>query len=253
VVEGAIVLARQETARGEIALRRREGADGQPIYEIISNGVFLMASTNGPSARQLAHLGLEPLQGRGGLRLLIGGLGMGYTLQAALEHSAVTRVEVVEVEPLIVEWAQAYFGPLNGDALADRRVQVVVDDLARYLETASGPYDAILLDVDNGPTWLVVEENAEVYGRPALELMRALLAPGGVLAVWAAEPAPDFLAELESVFGWADEEVVEEEGRTTAYFIYRAQNGRRAVGYQIREPHSPGREQPPPWIVMVRV
>lgn len=221
----AVVLAREETERGEIALRRRAGVDGQSIYEIIFNGVFLMASTNAPSARQLACLALKPLAGREGLRILIGGLGMGYTLQAALEHSAVARVEVVEVEPLIVEWASAFFGPLNGDALADKRVQVVVGDLARYLETATGPYDAILLDIDNGPTWLVLEGNAALYGRVALERMQALLTADGVLAVWAAERAPGFLAELERTFTWADEVIVgerDDEGRETGYFIYCA-------------------------------
>jgi spermidine synthase len=219
-----VVLAREETARGEVALRRREDANGQPIYEIISNGVFLMASTNAPSARQLAHLALEPLAGREDLHVLIGGLGMGFTLQAALEYPAVARVQVVEVEPLIVAWARAHFGPLNGDALSDERVHVAVEDLAHYVATVTNPYDAILLDVDNGPTWLVFEDNAAVYERPALEQMRTLLAPGGVLAVWAAEPAPGFLAELGRVFYRADEVAVEEqaEGRTTEYFVYRA-------------------------------
>jgi len=224
-MEGATaVLAREETERGEIVLRRRPDADGETIFEIISNGCFLMASTNAFSARQLAHLALERLQGRGRSRVLIGGLGMGYTLQATLEHKEVARVEVVEVEPLIVEWAGAYFGSLNGDALRDVRVQVIVDDLAQFLASASGPYDAILLDIDNGPGWLVFEENAAVYGRPVLEHMRALLAPAGVLAVWAAESTPAFLSELEQVFPWADEVIVEEEaeGRRTLYAIYRA-------------------------------
>lgn len=229
-----VVLAREETERGEVVLRRRDGDDGQPIYEIISNGCFLMASTNAHSARQLACLGLQALSERpersaaesrgSGLRVLVGGLGMGYTLQAALEHPQVTRVEVVEVEPLIVQWARAFFGPLNGDALDDGRVQVAVGDLAHYLEEAQDPYDAILLDIDNGPGWLVFEENEAVYARPALARMRDLLAPDGVLAVWAAERAPDFLTELARTFAWADEKVVLEEceGRRTDYFIYRA-------------------------------
>ena len=229
-------LARQETERGEVVLRRRAGEDGQPVYEIISNGCFLMASTNAHSARQLAHLGLQPLRERsvrnaarsqGGWRVLIGGLGMGYTLQAALEHSPLARVEVVEVEPLIVEWARAFFGPLNGGALEDGRVRVIVGDLACYLETAGGPYDAILLDIDNGPGWLVFEENEVVYTRPALAHMRDLLTPGGVLAVWAAEACPAFLTALAETFDWADERVVVEEvaGRRVDYFIYRGGRG----------------------------
>lgn len=222
--ESAAVWAREETGRGELVLRQREGADGETVYEIILNGAFLMASTNAPSARALAHLGLEPLGKQAGKRVLVGGLGIGYTLQAVLEHPEVARVEVVEIEPLIVEWARTCFSPLNGNGLADARVEVVVADLARYLEEATGPYDAILLDVDNGPTWPVLEENAALYTRRALERLRALLAPGGILAVWASEQAPDFLSELKAGFAWADEVMVEEtsEGRRVEYFIYRA-------------------------------
>ncbi|MBN1954036.1 MAG: hypothetical protein JW900_03195 [Anaerolineae bacterium] len=218
------ILARQETEQGEVVLRRRESGNDLPIYEIIFDGVFLMASTNAHSARQLAVLGLAPLAGRQELRVLVGGLGIGYTLQAALEHPHVAQADVVEVQPLIVEWAHAYFGPLNGEALADPRTTAIVDDLAHFLETTPGPYDAILLDVDNGPTWLVLEENAAVYQRPALLRMQSLLTPGGVLAVWAADQAPDFLTTLENVFAWADEAVVMEnvEGRETDYYIYRA-------------------------------
>lgn len=219
-----MVLAREETGRGEVALRRRLDDAGCPIYEIIFNGVFLMASTNAHSARQLACLGLEPLRRRAGLRVLIGGLGMGYTLQAALAHPGVAQVEVVEVEPLIVQWNRQHFGPLNGEALADERVEVVVADLTAHLQATGGRYDAILLDIDNGPTWLVLEENVAVYERPALGRMRELLAPGGVLAVWAAEPAPCFAAGLVQEFGGVDELPVAEEveGRRTEYVIYRA-------------------------------
>ncbi|MGD1995420.1 MAG: spermine/spermidine synthase [Anaerolineae bacterium] len=219
------VLVREDTERGEVVLRRREVAGRPPVYEIIFNGVFLMASTNAPSARRLAHLSLEPLRGRRALRVLIGGLGIGYTLRSVLDSPEVAHVDVVEVEPLIVEWARTYFAPLNDDALADRRVQIVVGDLAPYLRRATGPYDAIVLDVDNGPTWLVLEENAALYRPPALERMRELLASGGVLAVWASERASDFLAELERVFGWADQTVVherDERGREVEYFVYRA-------------------------------
>lgn len=219
-----MVLERAETGRGEVVLRRRAHADAF-VYEIIFNGVFLMASSNAPSARELASLALDKLAGRTGLRLLIGGLGMGFTLQAALEHPQVVRVDVVEVEARIVEWAERYFGSLNGHALGDRRVHVIVEDLAPYLRKTASHYDAILLDVDNGPAWLVFAENAAVYDSEALERMRALLTPGGVLTVWAAERAPAFAAELASILDWMDEVVVHEEderGRSVEYYIYRA-------------------------------
>lgn len=219
------ILERAETERGEVVLRRRDRADASPIYEIIFNGVFLMASTNAPSARALALRALEKLEGRTGLRLLIGGLGMGLTLQAAMEYPEVVHVDVVEIEGLIVEWAEDYFGPLNGDALNDERVHVIVGDLAHHLSKAAGSYDAILLDVDNGPSWLVFEENAAIYDSEALERMRTLLAPGGVLAVWAAERTPGFAAELASILDWVDMVAVHEEderGRSVECYIYRA-------------------------------
>jgi spermidine synthase len=224
VSNGINVLAREETERGELVLRRRDMPDSDAIYEIIFNGVFLMASTNAPSARQLAFQGLNPLAGKRGMSVLVGGLGMGCTLQAVLEHASVEQVRVVELEPLIVEWARTHFGPLNSQALDDQRTEVVVADLARYLETAEGRYDAILLDVDNGPAWLVFEQNAAVYCGPALERMRDMLNPGGVLAVWAAECTPSFLEDLERTFAWADEVVVQEmdeRGRPVDYYIYR--------------------------------
>jgi spermidine synthase len=223
----AVGLQRVETERGELVLRRREVVSGDPIYEIISNGVFLMASTNKYSARQLSFLALDRVHDREEMRVLIGGLGIGYTLQAALENPRVAQVQVVEVEQHIVEWARTHFGQLNGDALSDPRVRVVVANLASFLYEASGPFDAILLDIDNGPTWLVFEENEQVYGRPALERIRSLLEPGGVLGVWAAEPAPEFLQDLERVFAWADQVVVfekDERGRDVEYYIYLAGN-----------------------------
>ena len=220
----AVVLAREETSRGEVVLRKWARGNVEPEYEIISNGCFLMASSNAFSARQLSHLCLDLLPNPGNWEVLIGGLGMGFTLQAALEYPEVRRATVVEIEPLIVSWAAAYFSPLNGDALADDRVKVVIDDLARFLARSAGPYDAILIDIDNGPTWLVVDENAAVYGAAMLERIRALLSDGGVLGVWAADAVPSFLTELRRVFSWADEVTVREAagGRTIEYFIYRA-------------------------------
>jgi spermidine synthase len=219
-----VVLAREETPRGELVLRRRSSAGSEPVYELIANGCFLMASFNAFSARQLSHLCLDVLRAPVGWNVLVGGLGMGFTLQAALEHSEVHRVTVVEIEPLIVSWAAAYFAPLNGQALADERVKVVVEDLAEFLVHPVGPFDAILIDIDNGPTWLMVDENAVVYSATVLERIYALLSEEGVLGVWAAETAPGFLGELRRIFDWADELLVQEsvEGRMTDYFVYRA-------------------------------
>jgi spermidine synthase len=142
-----------------------------------------------------------------------------------LDHPQVTRVQVVEIEPAIVRWVRTVLAPLNGDPLADRRVSLTTGDLACYLQSATGPYDAVLLDVDNGPGWLVYEQNAALYERPMLAQVRSLLRPEGVLAVWSAQPAPQFVEQLRALFARTDEVTVteqDEQGRETAYFIYRA-------------------------------
>lgn len=223
--ETAVTVERAETDRGELVLRHRRGPSGETIHEIISNGCFLMASTNAFSAEQLAHLTLRPLERRSSLRVLVGGLGMGYTLRAALSYPNVAQVTVVELEPLVVKWARTDLAPLNQDALRDARVTVRVGDLAHYLTTSQDRYDALLLDVDNGPSWLVFEENAALYAAPALKRIRQLLTVGGVLGVWAAEPAFGFLGKLEAIFDWADQvevQEIDERGKTRDYFIYRA-------------------------------
>jgi spermidine synthase len=199
---------------------------GQPVYEIIFNGVFLMASYNERSGKAVATLAIEPLAGeRRALRALIGGLGMGYTLRAALDYDGIQAVDVIEIEEHIINWAQRFFGELNGHALSDPRVRLIQMDLRDYLFQMEEIYDAIILDVDNGPTWLALESNQRLYERPTLARMKDLLAEGGVLTVWAAEKCPDFQKRLEKVFGQAEEITIQEtdrRGRLTDYFIYRA-------------------------------
>jgi spermidine synthase len=228
VPDGKIVLARAETPYGEIQLQRLAGPDvqGQPVYEIIFNGVFLMASYNKTSAAALGRLAVEPLLDAGrDLRVLVGGLGMGFTLQAVLAYPQVAAVDVLEIEPQIIAWNGEYFATLNGGALNDPRTHLIHGDLADYLAGEPGFYDVLALDTDNGPDWLALEDNASLYDKAALRRMRALLNPGGVLAVWGASPAPEFQARLMNVFGEATAiRVVEPDlrGRPTDYFIHRA-------------------------------
>src|SRR4051794_33701293 len=143
-------LAVAQTPRGELVLRRQGD-----VLELISNGTFLMDTSSGASERALAALGLDGQPP--GARVLIGGLGVGFTLAAALEFD-VAEVVVVEIEPDVVEWNRQWWPPGRA-ALDDRRVRVVVDDLARFLATTAHTYDAVLLDVDNGPDWTVTDEN----------------------------------------------------------------------------------------------
>jgi len=222
------VIARGEGVCGEIGLRHGLGPDGQPAYEIILNGVFLMASYHRRSEQALAELALAPLAGQAGLHILIGGLGMGFTLQAALAHPQVAHVEVVEIEPLVVAWNRRYFADLNGRALDDPRVHLIEGDIAEHLTRTPGRYHAVCLDVDNGPTWTVSEANARLYREPMLRCIADVLRPGGVLTVWSAERSPEFQQRLMALFGRAEEigvEDVDPRGELTTYWIYRVRIG----------------------------
>jgi spermidine synthase len=223
-----IVLARHVTPDGEIQLQQRPLPDGSPAFEIISDGVFLMASYNQVSARALAQHGLEAVKTGPGverreLRVLVGGLGMGFTLQEALS-SEVAAVDVVEISSYIVEWNRTHFAALNGAALADPRVGLIRDDLYTLLSTSTKSYHAILLDVDNGPSWLAHPDNARLYTLQALERWSAMLAPGGCFAVWSAQPEPEFLERMGDVFPRAQEILVldpDDKTEPVEYFIYR--------------------------------
>ncbi|MDR7583068.1 MAG: spermine/spermidine synthase [Armatimonadota bacterium] len=229
VPSGREVLERTITATGEWQLQRRRTPGGAVHYEIICNGVFLMASYNRASDRALAALALARVPGVG-LRVLVGGLGIGYTVQAALEDPRVRRVEVVEVEPAVVAWHRAYFADLCGRPLDDPRTVLVQADLAD-LALPPGGYDPVLLDTDNGPGWLIREANARLYGREGVNRFLRALSPRGVLAYWSAAPAPR-LRDVLAARGRVEEVEVADEvapGRPTSAWIYLVHPRRRSA------------------------
>jgi spermidine synthase len=187
-----VTVQRLATPRGELVLRR----DGEH-YEIISNGVFLMDTRGGRSERDLVRAALEPCAGPA--RLLLGGLGVGFSLAEALGAPNVASVTVVEVEPAVVGWHRGGgpLAPFSAGGLADPRVTVLVADVAGWLAAGDDRYDAICLDVDNGPEWTVTPDNAALYGEAGLAALGRRLAPGGTLAVWSAAPAPAFERRLQ--------------------------------------------------------
>jgi spermidine synthase len=168
-------------------------------FEVIANGVFLMDTRNGESERLLVSVAADMVPGQA--RMLIGGLGVGYSLRAALDHPGVGEIVVVEREPSIIEWNRT--GPLrdvHGDALADDRVTVVVADLVEWIGQTEERFDALCLDIDNGPQWTVTEGNASLYGLSGLMGLAKRLRPGGVLAVWSAEASAAFTRRLRARF-----------------------------------------------------
>jgi spermidine synthase len=187
------VVERTAGRNGELVLR----ADGDHL-EIVSNGVFLMDTRDGRSERLLARAAVTGLPGPGSL--LLGGLGVGFTLREALRSPLVAAVTVVELEPVVIAWNRTWLRGHSGDALADPRVEVVCDDLVEWVGRQGGSFDAICLDVDNGPGWTVTPANARLYAPDGLALLCRRLRPGGTLAVWSAAAAEPFEAELRRLF-----------------------------------------------------
>lgn len=177
---------------GELVLWRR-GHE----YVIRVDGQDLMGSASHGSEEQLAVRGCRPLAGAADARVLVGGLGMGFTLRAALDSLAAdARVDVAEFSDAVVRWNRGMLAGLAGAPLADPRVRVFEEDVARVLGRASAQYDAVLLDVDNGPSALTSSANARLYRAQGLQLIHRALRPGGTLAVWSASDAPRFTARL---------------------------------------------------------
>jgi spermidine synthase len=166
----------------ELALTRRDRE-----YVILAAGKSLMSSRMHGSEEALATLACHAVRNRAEPSVLIGGLGMGYTLRAALDLlPGDATVVVSELVPAVVEWNRGPLGPLAGHPLKDRRVRVDVNDVAATLRASRDRFDAVMLDVDNGPAAFTAADNAGLYADRGLAAARAALRPGGVLAVWSA-------------------------------------------------------------------
>lgn len=188
------VVDRRTTARGELVLRR----DGKH-FEIISNGVFLTDTRAGESERQLVRI---PLSARTRpARVLLAGLGVGFSLQEALVHPLATDIMVVEVEAAVIDWQRSHLGEFSGHALDDPRVQVVCADLLDWLGQDGSRYDIVCVDIDNGPQWTVSDRNSSLYTAQGLSRLGGRLAAGGTVSVWSAADDEAFFARLAAAFG----------------------------------------------------
>ncbi len=202
---------------GELRLLRR-GSE----FSIMLGADALMNSRLSGSEEALAVRSCRLLQGRDRPRVLIGGLGMGFTLRAALaELPPDARVVVAELVPAVVAWARGPLAAVFGDCLADPRVAIVEGDVGGVIRAAGGAYDAILLDVDNGPAGMTRDGNDGLYGAKGLRRAWTALRPGGVLAVWSTDPDDAFAARMRRT-GFAVEDI-----------RVRANKGRRGARHVI--------------------
>lgn len=227
--EQPTVLRRAETDRGEVVLRRRV-VDGVAVHELITNGAFAMDSRETRTEELLAAHAAVPAGGR----VLVGGLGLGYTARAFLQTD-VARLVVVEVEDCLVDWAHEGVTPTLAGVVADPRVDVRVADVHQFLSdeattTDATGWDAVVLDVDNGPDFLIHAHNERIYSTEALRRTVAVLAPGGVLVLWCQGPHPTLHERLRQVAGAADHVgehlyPIQREGREFHYALYALSRG----------------------------
>jgi spermidine synthase len=176
-------------------------------FMIVLGGNELMSSRMNGSEIALAEQTIARLGTRKKPRLLIGGYGMGFTLRAALAAlPADAEIYLIELVPQIIEWARGPMAELAAGCLDDPRVELVLGDVADEIRESPGGYDAILLDVDNGPEGLTSEFNDQLYTQRGLRAAKAALRPGGILAVWSAFKDPAFTRRLERA-GFAVDEV----------------------------------------------
>lgn len=175
-------------------------------YSIRIDGAELMNSRLSGSEEALATLACDKLGDRERPEILVGGLGMGFTLRAALAVlDGDATVTVCELVPAVVAWAKGPMAALSGASLADARVRVVEDDVATLIRARPSAYDAILLDVDNGPEGMTHAGNDRLYDANGLAAVRGALTPGGILTVWSARPDNAFTKRLKRS-GFAVEE-----------------------------------------------
>jgi len=162
-------------------------------FTIVVNGEDLMLSRHHESELELARLGCINLTGRKAPRILVGGLGMGYTLRQTLDMvDAEARVTVVELMDTVVAWNRQFLGELNDHPLMDQRVVLNNGDVVDFVLRSKGAFDAILLDVDNGPSAMTDAGNSRLYGYQGISACRQALRSQGCLAVWSASPNREF-------------------------------------------------------------
>ena len=199
-------MARSESPRGEIVLRERRDPDAGPnapvVLELRVNGVFVMDTFETGSEKGLATAALKQVEEP--RNVVVGGLGLGFTMHEVLADKRVERLVVVEIEDALVQWMRDGTVPHGPSYLADERVSVMTADIRTAMaEATPSAYDLVLLDVDNGPGFLVYDDNEEIYQRGFLQQAMDCLRTGGALVIWSAAESPALRAEMEAVFGTA--------------------------------------------------
>lgn len=206
----------QQTPMGELTLRRRHDplVDAE-VYEVKLGEEYLMSSLFTLAEEELARLGLDAVSGDD-LRVLVGGLGLGYTAVTALDDARVASMTVVDALPAVIDWHERRLLPVSPRLMGDARTRLALGDFFAWMRAAAGsgeaddaPYDAILLDIDHSPRHQLDPSHADLYTIDGLIRLRGHLTGRGVFALWSDDPPDDeFMADLDTVFPGARAQVV---------------------------------------------
>ena len=204
----------QQTPMGDLTLRRRfDPSLALEIFEVKLGEEYLMSSAFTVAEEALADLGLAATSGES-LRVVVGGLGLGYTAIAALRDSRVAALTVIDTLPAVIDWHERGLLPVSAHLTGDARTRLVLDDFFAVMRTAPGPdatlWNAILLDVDHSPRHQLDPSHADLYTVEGMQRLTLHLAEGGVFALWSDDPPDDeFLGVLGAVFVHVDAHVID--------------------------------------------
>lgn len=200
--------------------------DGHKEKEMVIDGIYIMASYNNLSSELLITNSLAKTRNTENVKVLIGGLGMGFTLKEAAKFKEIQDIHVVELQPTVLEWNKTFYEEYNGGALNDKRVKVILGDFYDYVLKTANKYDIISMDIDNGPMMLVKEDNSRVYNLEFFKRIKQILNSGGVFVIWSCTYDPQLIAEAKKIYKDCEmEEIIENHhGKKVPYYLYFVRN-----------------------------
>lgn len=170
-------------------------------FELVVGGHYVMSAADGPTERILAVEAMKIAPKGESLTALVGGLGLGLTLSEILKGEGISEVWVSEIEEAVIRWNRTHLTHLNGDALFDPRVSVHHGDVMELIEKKRRFFDLILMDIDNGPSFLILEGNGYLYTASGMRKIKRALKRGGVFALWSHRPDGELEGVLDEIFG----------------------------------------------------
>jgi spermidine synthase len=202
----------------------RRVLDGKEEYELVVNGVFIMATYNALSSELLVRNDIQR-SSKAEMTILIGGLGLGYSVKEAAGHPGIKAIDVVEINDVVIRYNNTVLHGLNGHWLGDERVHIIRDDFMAYVKKCGKKYDIICMDIDNGPMLISYPQNSEAYSPGFFADIDAVLAPAGVFVIWSCGEQDGLLPALAARFPRAEIEEITEchDGRKDAYYLYFAE------------------------------